>query len=237
MNNSFIESLEELFEKNGISYNEDSLFKLNIYKDFLIEYNQKVNLTAIKEPEQIAVKHFLDSAMILKYFAIEKGAKIIDIGTGAGFPGVVLKILRDDLDITLLDSLNKRTIFLQKLCDKLDIKANIQNQRAEECRKNGLASSYDVVVSRAVAGLNILLELSLPYLKPGGFFIAMKGADYKDELSVCDNCLNVLKSKVEEVKEFKLEDDYTRALIKIRNIGKISEKYPRIYAKIKKRPL
>ncbi|MBQ6570261.1 MAG: 16S rRNA (guanine(527)-N(7))-methyltransferase RsmG, partial [Clostridia bacterium] len=159
-----------------IALNEQMYARFDTYAHLLEEWNQKINLTAIKEPREVVIKHFADSIIWLKYVDIPKGASVIDIGTGAGFPGIPLKIVRPDIKLTLLDSLNKRLVFLGEVCNSLEITANIVHSRAEEGgRDKKMREKFDFATARAVAHLRELSEYCLPYVKPGGSFIALKG--------------------------------------------------------------
>lgn len=231
-----------LFEeanKNGISLSENQLEKFKIYMDFLIEYNSHTNLTAIKNPEDIMIKHFLDSIIIDKFLDFGKNNKVIDIGTGAGFPGVPIKILKENIDLTLLDSLNKRIAFLDKLSEKLDIKYSTIHGRAEEFgRKFEYREKFDVVVSRAVAPLNILCEYTLPFVKVGCYFIALKGPDFETEFSNAENAIEALGGKLEKCENFELPyDKGARNIIIIKKIQPTPKKYPRTSLQISKKHL
>lgn len=231
-----------LFEeanKNGISLSENQLEKFKIYMDFLIEYNSHTNLTAIKNPEDIMIKHFFDSIIIDKFLNIERNNKIIDIGTGAGFPGVPMKILRKNIDLTLLDSLNKRIVFLDKLSKKLNINYSTIHGRAEEFgRKFEYREKFDVVVSRAVAPLNILCEYTLPFAKVGCYFVALKGPDFETELSNAENAIEALGGKLERCEKFELPyDKGSRNIIIIKKIKHTPKKYPRTSLQISKSSL
>ena len=163
------------FSKYGLDLQRSVFEKLDCYAEFLVEYNEKVNLTAITEPSEILIKHFIDSILLSKHVDIPEKSRIIDVGTGAGFPSVPLKIYRPDINITLLDSLNKRIVFLEQLCDKLVIDADFIHGRAEDFSKlPEYREKFDFSCARAVANLPVLCELCLPYVKTGGVFIAMK---------------------------------------------------------------
>ena len=231
-----------LFEeanKNGISLSENQLEKFKIYMDFLIEYNSHTNLTAIKNPEDIIIKHFLDSIIIDKFLDFGKNNKVIDIGTGAGFPGVPIKILKENIDLTLLDSLNKRIVFLDKLSKKLNINYSTIHGRAEELgRKFEYREKFDVVVSRAVAPLNILCEYTLPFAKVGCYFVALKGPDFETELSNAENAIEALGGKLERCEKFELPyDKGSRNIIIIKKIKLTPKKYPRTSLQISKKHL
>ena len=179
--------------KDNIKIDDKTLEQLNIYKDFLIEYNKHTNLTAIKDEEDIYLKHFYDSIIVSKYYQF-KNQKILDIGTGAGFPGMVLKIFFPDLKLTLLDSNNKKIKFLNELCEKMNIKdINTICERAEDyCLKN--RELFDIVTSRAVSNLTTLSELSIPFVKKGGYFIPLKGGN-KEEIESAKEAISILGKK------------------------------------------
>ena len=228
----FIESLKSL----NIDLNSKTLSKLNIYCNYLLEYNTHTNLTAIKTKEEVYLKHFYDSLTITKIADLTKG-KILDVGTGAGFPGLVLAIVFPDLEVTLLDSNNKKIAFLNECIKLLELK-NVKTiySRAEEYTKVH-REEYDVVTSRAVSNLRILLELNLPSLKVGGLFIAMKG-NAEEELSTSLNTLNKLNCTIDNKLEFELpKDGGHRTILIIKKNSKTDIIYPREYSKIKKHAL
>ena len=221
-----------------VQISEESYAKFDEYADFLIEYNEKVNLTAITEPKEIAIKHFADSVAILNFVKIKDGARLIDVGCGAGFPSVPLKIARDDLKITLLDSLNKRIVFLEELCEKLGIKAETVHGRAEDVGKlPKYREKYDVATARAVAGLPELAEYCLPFVKVGGVFAAMKGPDPGDEIKEAEKAIEILGGKIKKVEKYSLSDGSGRSVIIIEKMLPTPSKYPRPAAKIAKAPL
>ena len=234
--------MELLFEeskKQNLILNDKQLEKFQIYMDFLLEYNSHTNLTAIKEPEDIMIKHFFDSIILNNFLDIKQNAKMVDIGTGAGFPGVPMKIFREDIELTLIDCANKRIVFLNQLMEKLGLNADIFHVRAEELsHKKEYREAYDFAVSRAVAPLNILCELSLPYVKKGGFFVALKGANAQEELEKAENAIKVLGGKTESIKTFVLpKNKGSRNVLIIKKVVNTSDKYPRINSKISKMPL
>lgn len=199
--------------------------EFDIYYQELVSYNEKVNLTAITEEKEVYTKHFLDS--ILAVDAIPVNASVVDVGTGAGFPSLPIKIIRPDINLTMVDSLNKRVNFLNYLCDLLKINSTNVHGRAEEfATKN--RQKFDVAVARAVAKLNTLLEYLLPLVKVGGFVIAYKGSNYKDELDEATNALNVLGGKILKTIKLDLPNQYgERNLIIIEKIHETPTKYPR----------
>lgn len=200
----------------------------------VIKQNEVMNLTAITEPVQVAKLHLLDSLTVLTSgdFA---GKKLIDVGCGAGFPGVPLAIGCPELDVTLLDSLGKRVHWLEEILPQLGVKATCITARAEEAVADR-RESYDIATSRAVARLNILLELTAPYVKVGGRVIAMKGMAAREELEECGNAIKQLGLKLEDVREFPV-DGTNHALIVLRKVAHTPTAYPRRYAKIKQTPL
>ena len=216
----------------------DRTQQLEKLRDIILEWNEKINLTRIVEPEEVAVKHFADSLALTKYFDIPENASLIDVGTGAGFPGIPLKIFREDIKLTLLDSLNKRLNFLDTVAEEIGIDVNTVHSRAEDAGKDvAQRESYDIAISRAVARLNTLCEYCIPLVKVGGSFIAMKAADYKEELKEAENAVKILGGEVVSVNEFNLEGAGERALIVINKKDNTSDKYPRAGKKIKNKPL
>lgn len=230
--------LKEYTSDYEISLNDKNIFDFQVYMEFLLEWNEKINLTAIKDPENIVIKHFLDSLLLQKAVKIETKAKMIDIGTGAGFPGVPTKIVRPDIDLTLLDSLNKRLIFLEQLGKKLQIDFTLIHSRAEEGgRQKNLREQFDIVTARAVAPLNLLCEYCLPFVKVGGIFAAMKGPEIEEELFDAKNAIGILCGEILSCKKFCLPDNSGRTIVLIQKTKTISDKYPRHGSKISKNPL
>lgn len=222
----------------GIELSSESLDRFDKYAEMLVETNKTLNLTAITEPDEIVTKHFCDCLSLLKEVEIPQGAKLIDVGTGAGFPGVVLLIARPDLKITLMDSTNKRLVFVQSVVDALGLKANVVHSRAEEAGKNpAFREKYDFATARAVANMQTLSEYCLPFLKVGGLFAAMKGAKASDELSVAKGAIKILGGQVHSAKEFNLFDCGERSILCIKKISQTPSKYPRPSAQIAKKPL
>lgn len=231
--NEFIKELELL----GIKLSDEQLNKLEIYCEFLLEYNKHTNLTAIKEKEQVYLKHFYDSLTIVKAIDLSKYSNLLDIGTGAGFPGMVIKIVFPELEITLLDSNNKKIKFLQELSKKLNLnKINFYHGRAEEfCQKN--RESFDIVTARAVSNMSTLSELCIPLVKKEGYFIALKGSNI-EELKEANNGIKKLGGIVEKNVILSLPiEDSQRHIIVIKKIEKTPNIYPRRYEKIIKNPL
>mgnify|MGYP004537167057 FL=1 len=234
----YFENLKKLCDENGIYLDALAKERFETYKSMLIEANKSVNLTAITEPGEIYIKHFFDSMLFFKAAKVDKNAKIIDVGTGAGFPGLVLKIARPDIKLTLLDGLNKRLIFLENVLLKLGLEAEIRHMRAEEGGKDKkLRESFDFATARAVKNLPVLCEYCLPYVKLCGNFIALKGASGEEELEAAANAIKLLGGKTESVLRENLPGGDKRVIINIKKISQTSPKFPRDNAKISKKPL
>lgn len=230
--------LTKLASKIEIELSLDEIEKLYKFMYLLLEWNEKINLTAITEPEDIILKHFVDSITIKKYIKSEN--KVLDMGTGAGFPGIPLKIISSDTYFTLVDSLNKRIIFLNEVCDKLKLdKIENIHSRAEELAKNKkYREQYDVVTSRAVARLASLVEYMLPFVKVGGKCICMKGSNVDEELIEAKKAINVLGGEIEKVDKFLLPNsDIERNIVIIKKIKNTSCKYPRKPGTATKQPI
>ena len=233
------ELLAESCKKINIELTEKQIKQFIDYKDMLLEWNEKFNLTAITDEREIILKHFVDCLAIFAGAELA-GKKIIDVGTGAGFPGVPVKIAFPDTQMTLLDSLNKRITFLEDLKNKLGLENVICiHSRAEDggADKN-LREGFDLCISRAVANLAVLSEYCLPFVKVGGCFISMKGPDVKDELNESEKAIKVLGGEVKEVKLINIpETDINHSLIIIKKIKPTPSKYPRKAGKAKKEPI
>ena len=223
---NFYKKMAEESEKIGIKLSDEQLNEFYEYMQLLLEWNEKMNLTAITEPEEVIKKHFVDSITIKKY--IKEESRLIDVGTGAGFPGIPLKIVDKSIKLTLLDSLNKRVNFLNEIIEKLNLKdIKTIHSRAEEYAKNEVRESYDVAVSRAVADLPILLEYLMPYVKLNGICICMKGPKAQEELERSKKAINILGGKLEKVEKITIDEEMERNLIIIRKIKNTPNKYPR----------
>lgn len=228
------EQFKEELKKLNIELTKRQEQQLEKYYELLIEENKKTNLTRITQKDEVYLKHFYDSLTITKVIDLNQNLSLIDIGTGAGFPGLVLKIVFPTLNITLLDSLNKRIEFLNKVIKELNLK-NIKtvNSRIEDYQKE----TFDIVTSRAVAKTNILLELSCKLPKTNGYFIFLK-ANIEEELKESQNAIKELNLTIEKKETFNLPiENSQRTILKIKKISPIPTKYPRNFAKIKKKPL
>ncbi len=223
----------------NIDISDDLLKKLVIYAKELKEWNEKINLTAITDDEGIAVKHFLDSLMLLNYIDIKENSKIIDVGTGAGFPGLVIAAARKDVFVSLLDSTGKKLKVVSDIAEKMGLENyEILNLRAEDAgQKKEYREQFDYATARAVAELRVLSEYTLPFVKKGGYFLSMKGALAEKEIENAENAIKILSGKIEENYKFNLCDAGERNIIKIKKISQISTKYPRVSAQIAKKPL
>ena len=238
----FINTLMEECKKQNIELDENKAKALKEYKELLVEWNEKMNLTAITEDYEVIIKHFVDCLECTHLITDEK--KIIDVGTGAGFPGMVLAIYYPQIEFTLLDGLNKRLIFLEEVINKLELKnVKIVHARAEEAARNeDFFESFDAVVSRAVANLPVLLEYTSPYVKVNGKCIVMKGDNAQEELELAKNAMNILKLKNVKEKEYKYSykidnEEYNRTILYIEKMENTPNKYPRNYGQIKKKAL
>lgn len=230
--------LAEQAETCKIAVSPEQAGQFQTYAELLVEWNRKMNLTAITEPKEIAVKHFLDSILLLKAVEIPRGSSLIDVGTGAGFPGVALAILRPDIRLTLLDSLRKRLVFLKDLLEHLNLTAELLHSRAEEAgRKKEYRGKFDFASARAVARLPVLCEYCLPFLKSGGVFAAMKGPGGEGELKDAQKAIALLGCKTEECRSYRLPGGDARTLITIRRVASLPAIYPRQSAKIARDPL
>ena len=224
----------KLFEKYNLNLTEEKLNKLNIFYSELIFYNNSFNLTAITEENEVFIKHFLDS--IFPQFLIEKNSSVIDIGAGAGFPSLPLKIYRPDLNVTMIDSLNKRVNFLNDVIKKLELE-NISafHARAEDFAKTS-RENFDYAVVRAVAKIPTLIEYAFPLLKVGGKLLCYKGGDVEEELKQSENALKILGGVVERVEKFNLEGN-SRTIVLIKKLEHTPSKYPRSKNLPKLKPL
>lgn len=231
--------LQNYIKDYKITLTENQYEQFQKYFELLVEWNEKMNLTAITDESGVALKHFADSLSLLNFVDIPQNSTLADVGTGAGFPGVVLKIARPDIKLTLIDSLNKRLVFLGEVCAQLGIEAELIHSRAEDgARDEKLRESFDFAVSRAVARMNVLSEYCLPYVKVGGAFCAMKGAQANEEFKESLNAINTLGGKLEKKYFFELpENGGERAIAVVRKVRNTPQKYPRQSGKIKAKAL
>lgn len=236
MNNVLTEKVKEL----SIVLNDKQIQQFEQYYNILVEWNKVMNLTAITEYEEVVEKHFLDSLTIVNAIHVEKIVTLIDVGTGAGFPGIPLKIAFPHLKVTLLDSLNKRIKFLNEVIDLLelnDIKA-IHGRAEDYAKQAEYREQYDICVSRAVANLATLSEYCLPYVKVDGLFVPYKSGEIDEELKSSEKAVSILGGKVEEVVKFQLPGtDIGRSFVKIHKIKETKKKYPRKAGMPTKEPL
>ncbi len=234
--------VKELFQARakelGWTVNDRQGEQFQRYWELLVEWNEKMNLTAITQPEEVVEKHFLDSMTLLSWGKLRQGARVIDVGTGAGFPGIPLKIMRPDIDLTLLDGTQKRLNFLGEVCRQLHISSTRVHKRAEEAGLDKtMRERFDLAVARAVAPMNILAEYCMPLIKMKGHFIAMKGPGGSEELREADHALEVLGSGEPEVLTFTLPQAGERQLIVCQKLRFTPKGYPRHGGTIGKHPL
>ncbi len=232
------EFLKSYLLKLNIELNENQLIQFEIYKNLLVKWNKVMNLTGITEDKEVIIKHFADSITPLNIYDF-KNKSVIDVGTGAGFPGLPLKLAEPEIDLCLLDSLKKRINFLKEVGRSCNINAKYIHGRAEELgHDENLREKFDIAVSRAVASLNILCEYDMPFVKTGGVFMALKGPDVYDEAKLCKNAISELGGKLVEIKEAVLPDtDLKHNIVIIEKISNTPEKYPRRAKKIDRSPL
>lgn len=226
---NFKDILKAEAEKQHIALSEDNIRQFDEFRIKLLAWNKKVNLTNITEPEDFAKKHIIDSLMLVKHAGISSGARVIDVGTGPGIPGLIIKLYKPDIQLSLLESVRKKTEFITWILSDMDIHdAEVLNERAENVgHMDEHREKYDFAVARAVSSLNTLSELCLPFVRTGGIFVAMKGISPEQEISLSKNALNTLGGKVKECREYMLDKDSRRNLIIISKIKECPKKYPR----------
>lgn len=229
-----LEDLKNKCQIYNINLSDKQLEKFHQYALLLKEYNEKINLTAITEYEEVIEKHFYDS--ILPFLKNGITGSLADVGAGAGFPSIPLKIVFEDLEVTIIEPLNKRCVFLNELVKKLELsKVNIVNDRAEEYAKVH-RESFDIVTARAVANLNMLAELCIPLVKLNGYFISLKGKSGNEEYENAKKAISILGCKLEKNEELNLNEQ-TRVNLYFKKVKNTASKYPRHFSKIKKQPL
>lgn len=222
----------------GIELDETALERFDMYAATLTEWNSFMNLTAIKEPDEIVKKHFIDSVALLSAVNIPRGASLIDVGTGAGFPGLPLLIARNDLKVTLLDSTNKRLEFIKAVLNAIELEADVVHSRAEDAGKTKTyREKFDFATARAVSNLRDLSEYCLPFVKKDGYFVAMKSAKTDEEIAEAKNAIKILGGKIEEIKSFELDGAGARTVLLIKKVSQTPSNYPRPSAKIAKFPI
>lgn len=236
-------SVIDILKANATDYDivisDDLAEKLEIYGKLLKEWNDKINLTAIKDDEGIAIKHFLDCLLVSNVAEFKDGMSVIDVGTGAGFPGLVIAATHPNVNVTLLDSTGKKLKAVENMAEEMGVKnVKIVHARAEETGKNSeFREKYDFATARAVAELRVLLEYTLPFVKKDGYFLSLKGATAKEEIDSADNSLKALGGKIDSINDFVLPGGDKRAIVKVKKISQTSPKYPRPSAQIAKKPL
>ena len=226
----------DLCKKNGITLDNTALDRFDMFARLLVEWNKKMNLTAITEPQEIEVKHFLDCLLVQKYFDFSSVKTAVDIGAGAGFPSIPLLICNENVEFTLVDSLNKRLDFLSVVCKELGINANLFHSRAEELGQDeDFRESFDLALARAVAPMNVLSEYCLPFVKSGGSFVALKGSN--DDITPAQNAIQTLGGELVNNVSYKLNDGDLRTLAIVKKISQTPTQYPRKPKKISTKPL
>lgn len=233
-------AMEKAAQAYGVALSPQQIASFARYNDLLLVWNEMMNLTAITDPEQVAVKHMIDSLSCCRADVFAQNATVIDVGTGAGFPGLPLKIWREDIQLTLLDALQKRVNFLNCVAEELKLEnVCILHSRAEDgAKERAYREQFDVAVSRAVARLNVLCELCLPFVRPGGYFVALKGAQYAEEMAEAKKAAEILGGRIESAALVQLPGiDDVRAVIYIKKTGKTPLSYPRRAGIPEKNPL
>lgn len=236
----YFDMLKEACENEGLTFDDKMYNNFIEYKELIKEWNEKINLTAITEDEEIIKKHFIDSIKVFKFPYVKEAKNIIDIGTGGGFPGIPMKIVKSDCSMVLLDSLNKRINFLNEVIDKLDLNdiKTIHGRAEDFAQRTEYRENFDLAVSRAVANLTVLLELCLPYVKVGGYFVALKGPSIEEEIKDATVALRVLGGSIKEIIEVDIAgSDLKHNLLVVKKIKETSKKYPRKAGTANKSPI
>lgn len=225
-----------LAKENGIILDETALDRFDTYAELLVEWNGKMNLTAITEPEEIEVKHFLDCLMLPKYFNLDNIQTVIDVGAGAGFPSVPLLIYKPDLCLTMMDAINKRLTFLDTAVHALGLEAQLIHERAEAAGQDeNYREKFDLATARAVAPMNVLAEYCLPFVKVGGYFVALKGSN--DDTEEAKNAIATLGGEIVDNISYKLNGTEPRSIVVIKKISQTPTLFPRKSKKISTKPL
>lgn len=236
----YYELMKKAAEDTGMEFNEDKYNKFIKYMKLIQEWNEKVNLTAITEDEEIIKKHFIDCIKIFKSEEIKNCKNLIDVGTGAGFPGIPIAIMNDNINITLLDSLNKRINFLNIVIRELELKnvTTIHSRAEDGARKKELRENFDVATSRAVANMTVLSEFCLPFVKVGGSLVALKGPAIDEEMADSKNAIGTLGGKFKEIIELSIEGtELKHNLVVINKVKECPKTFPRKAGTITKKPL
>lgn len=225
-----------LAKENGIILDDTALDRFDTYAELLVEWNGKMNLTAITEPEEIEVKHFLDCLMLPKYFNLDYIQTVIDVGAGAGFPSVPLLIYKPDLCLTMMDAINKRLTFLDTAVHVLGLEAQLIHERAEAAGQDeNYREKFDLATARAVAPMNVLAEYCLPFVKVGGYFVALKGSN--DDTEEAKNAIATLGGEIVDNISYKLNGTEPRSIVVIKKISQTPTQFPRKSKKISTKPL
>jgi 16S rRNA (guanine527-N7)-methyltransferase len=236
----FFNILNEACINEGLSFDEGKYNQFIKYKDMVKEWNEKINLTAITEDNEIIKKHFIDSIKAFRFSPLKEAKRIIDVGTGAGFPGIPLKIVKPEIEVVLLDSLNKRVNFLNEVIKTLGLKGiTAIHGRAEDfARESSYREKFDVSVSRAVANMAVLSELCLPYVKVSGYFVALKGPAVDDEIKEGTKAINTLGGAIKELVEVEVEGtDLNHNLVVVKKVKETPKVYPRKAGTAAKKPI
>ena len=225
-----------LAKENGIILDDTALDRFDTYAELLVEWNGKMNLTAITEPEEIEVKHFLDCLMLPKYFDLDNIQTVIDVGAGAGFPSVPLLIYKPDMCLTMMDAINKRLTFLDTAVHALGLEAQLIHERAEAAGQDeNYREKFDLATARAVAPMNVLAEYCLPFVKVGGYFVALKGSN--DDTEEAKNAIATLGGEIVDNISYKLNGTEPRSIVVIKKISQTPTQFPRKSKKISTKPL
>ncbi len=230
--------LERTLAAHGVTLDKEALMRLDLYAERLIETNRQFNLTAVTDPDEVTVKHFADSLVLLGKTQLPAGASLLDVGTGAGFPGLALKLARPDLSVTVLDGTRKKLGFIRAVLEETGLAGETLHLRAEEAGKlPKYREKFDFVTARAVADMAVLSEYCLPFVRTGGLFLAMKSAAAEEEIQNAAGAVRLLGGKTEQNLLFDLVENTPRRIVFVRKISQTPPKYPRASAKIAKSPL
>ena len=230
--------LEKTITNFGLSLDDDAFSRLDTFAGMLAETNKSFNLTAITEPDEMTVKHFADCLSVFAFVDIPENSSIIDVGTGAGFPGMVLLLARPDIKMTFLDSLNKRLNFIEDVLKATGVDAETLHARAEDAGKDAVyRESFDFATARAGADLSVLSEYCLPFVRVGGSFVSMKSADTDGELESAKGVINILGGEIKSINSFDLVENMPRKIVEIKKISQTPTAYPRTSKKIAKSPI